>query len=125
MRDRNVQFLGDNRAIESGVDVADQEHAVGAFSLADVFKCHRDLRGLLSMAVVAAVPILIWARDSKFLKENVTHLQVAMLGCTDDLIPEAISRPMQRPHKRGDLHKAGLGVGYQIESLRHQDHCQS
>lgn len=68
---------------------------------------------------------MIRLRDSEFLEKDIAHLAAVMLAGMDDLVPEAISRPLQRPHYRGDLHKVGPGTSYRAEKLlwrlRHGD----
>ena len=113
--DGNVELLGDDRAGQRGVDVANDEHERGRLGDAQFLEREHDLGRLGRVAAAAGAHEQVGLGDAEFFEEDVVHFTVVVLARVDDLERQR-ALGLERAHDRGDLHEVRSRTGDEINS---------
>ena len=103
---RDVELLGDDRAGQRGVDVADHEDGGRTLGHAQLFEADHDLRGLLGVAAAAGGHEHVRLGNAEFFEKDVVHFAVVVLTGVDDLEGQCLLG-LQRTDDRRNLHEIG------------------
>ena len=116
MRHRYGELLGDDRARQRGVHIANHQHGGWPLGQAEFLEGHHDLGRLLRVASAACRHEQVGRGYAELIKEDPVHRAVVMLPGVDYLEGHAAVR-LHGANNRRDLHEVGPRTGDQVHGF--------